>query len=147
MNWHSVAFVLYKRQKNMPKKSEPNKKPISQKQKDKIKNGKKLYDSIKGKFIFYPLLNADVKFTNQGWRHLNNNKRNIYDILRRIDLFPFVDSVIKKPTGMSPSKTMDNCFILYGQRKVFKNSKSTKILIKVNVIKDRAGNYFFLSIC
>lgn len=131
----------------MTKKSEPNKKPISQKQKDKIKNGKKLYDSIKGKSIFCPLLNAEVRFTNQGWRHLNNNKRNIYDILRRIDLFPFVDSVIKKPTGMNPSKTLDGCFILYGQRKVFKNGKNTRDLIKVNVIKDRAGNYFFLSIC
>lgn len=147
MNWHCVAFMLYKRQKIMPKKSESNKKPISQKQKDKIKNGKKLYDSIKGKSVFCPLLNAEVRFTNQGWRHLNNNKRNIYDILRRIDLFPFVDSVIKNPTDMSQSKTLDGCFILYGQRKVFKNSKSTKILIKVNVIKDRAGNYFFLSIC
>jgi len=147
MNWYCLVFVLYKKQKIMPKKSKPKKKSISQKQKDKIKIGKKLYDSIKGKSVFCPLLDANIRFTNQGWRHLNNNRRNIYDILRRIDLFPFVDSVIKNPTGMNPNKTMSNCCILYGQRKVFKNGKSTKILIKVNVVKDKSGKYFFLSIC
>ncbi len=147
MNWHCAVFMLYKKQKIMSKKSKPKKKPISQKQKDKIKIGKKLYDSIKGKSVFCPLLDANIRFTNQGWRHLNNSRRNIYDILRRIDLFPFVDSVIRNPTGINPSKTMNNCCILYGQRKVFKNGKSTKILIKVNVVKDNSGKYFFLSIC
>lgn len=122
-------------------------KPITKKEKNKIEAGKRLYDSIKGKSFFCPLLNSDVRFTNKGWSHLNSNKRNISDVLRRIDLFPYVDSVIKSPTGKIPSRIDENCTIIFGERKIRKNGRITKVTIKVNVIKDKLGGYYFLSIC
>lgn len=123
-------------------------KNVTPAEKEKIEYGKHLYNCIKGKCFYCALLQADVYFTNKGWMHLNSNRRNISDILRRIELLPWVDSVIKNPTGILQSKKNENCTIIYGRRRITSSKGIYKYLtIKVNVIKDKSGKYIFLSIC
>lgn len=108
-----------------------------------------IYKKMMGTSVYSPALNAEVRFTRKAWGHMVHNGRHFKDVYRRIMLIPLarpILSTIKTVQNVRP--TLEPVFFtICSRRKVTINGKSSIKQIKVVVLKDRACNYTFLSIC
>jgi len=113
-----------------------------------IRDQKKLYKSLRP--IYCPILQQTVYFNSTGLNHILYNRRrprNHNEQHYRAGLIPHISNVISKATqAIKVIKSENPLVVTWSIQHTVKDTKGIQQTVKVILIKNGAGNVYFLSV-